>query len=206
MHKMGSRILILGIWLLIALSGCTKHKEPVPFFDGLYLKYNEIFSKSEMPEDIIWERKIIYRFKQLKSGEFHITQKISTRMGQRLDEKTELVPYPQVGDDLTIDKNGTVIKGGDNLNFPEGLSSYLWLPEDKRKKDDEMIKAIWKVGEMTKWEGLEVLPVKGMLGDMHYYDVHTGILVGAENINGKLKMLLIDTNYVGLKATLPDTL
>ena len=82
----------------------------------------------------------------------------------------------------------------------------MWLPADKRKKNDEMIKAIRKVGVMKKWEGLEVLPVKGLLGDMYYYDVNTGILVGAENINGKLKMLLIDTSYAGLKAIMPNTL
>ncbi|MEN8263007.1 MAG: hypothetical protein ABFR82_06050 [Nitrospirota bacterium] len=170
------------------------------------MKYIEIYSKSEMPEDIIWEREIVYGFKQLGVEGFHITQTVNTRMGKRLDGKIKPLPYPQVGDDLTIDKKGIVLKDGDNFNFPEGHPSYLWLPADKRKMNDEPIKAIRKVGAIKKWEGLEVFPVHGLLGDMYYYDVHTGILVGAENINGKLKMLLIDTNYAGLKTISADTL
>jgi hypothetical protein len=197
-------MVLLCVFLFLVFSGCTKYKEEPPFFDGLYLKYYEVFSKSEKPEDIIWTREIEYRFEKLKNGDFHISQMVNTQRGKRLDKKLDPPPYPQVGDDLTIDKNGIVLKGGDNFNFPEGYPSYLWLPSDKREKGAEMIKMIWKVEEKRKWEGIEVLPVKGMLGNIRYYDVATGILVGTENINGKLKMILVDTNHAGLKAVLPE--
>ncbi len=198
-----------GLILLIAISipfiflHCTKYKEEAPFFDGLYLKYYEVFAKSQNPEDIIWTRDIVYRFKQTEDGNFHISQKVHTQKGKRWKLELELIPYPQVGDDLTIDKKGIVLKGGDGfMNFINGYPSSLWLPSDKRKEGDEVIEAIRKVEEKTRWKGWEVLPVKGMLGDRRYYDVNTGILVGVEYIKG-LKTALIDTNLKVLKATLP---
>ena len=119
-----------------------------------------------------------------------------------MDKKLPIPPYPQVGDDLTIDERGIVLRGGDQMNFAVGYPSYLWLPHDKRKKGAEVIEVIRKVEEKTRWEGWEVQPVKGMLGDMHYYDANTGILVGVENLKGKLKMTLVDTNLETLKVAL----
>ena len=196
--------LFLGISLTLLFLNCTKYEEEAPFFDGLYLKYYEVFSNSEESKDIIWTREIEYRFKQLESENFNISQIVNTKRGKRLDKKLETPSFPQVGNDLIIDGKGIVLKSEVNFNFPEGMLSYLWLPSDKRKEGPEMIKMIRKVEERTRWEGLEVWPVKGILGDMHYYDADTGYLVGSENISGKLKMRIIDTNYAELKAILSE--
>ena len=132
--------LLLAIFLIFIVLSCTKQKEEGPFYDGLYLKYNETFSKSEKPEDTIWEREIIYRFKHVESGEFHIAEIVTSKMGKWLDNKIETIPFPEVGDDLTINNQGTVLKGGNSFNFMNEYPSYLWLPADKRKKGVEIIK------------------------------------------------------------------
>lgn len=181
---------------------CTRYKEPAPFFDGLYLKYHEVFGKSENPEDIIWTRDIEYRFRQLEGSNFHISQVVDTKRDKNLDVKIEPTPYPQVGADLTIDQQGNVLKGGNNFYFVNGYPVYLWLPPDKRKVGTEVITAIRKVEEKTKWKGRDVWPVKGMLGDTYYYDLNTGFLIGAENLKGKLKMTLTDTNFEKMKSIL----
>lgn len=203
---MGSFKKIILLFLIVSVPliflHCTKYKEPAPFFDGLYLKYYEVFAKSRNAENIIWTRDIVYTFKQTDDGSFHISQKVNTQRSKRLDKKIETPPYPQVGEDLTISTKGIVLKGGDNFNFVDGYPSYLWLPLDKRKEGTEVIEVIRKVGDKTRWSGWEVWPVKGMIGDMHYYDINTGILVGTESLVGNLKMILIDTNLKTLKTTL----
>ncbi len=185
--------------------GCQKKNEQAPFFDGLYLRYYEVFAKSQSPENIIWTRKIEYRFKQLEDGSFHVSQEINTKRGKKLKKDIEPTLYPQAGEDLTIDKKGIVLKGGDGfINFIEGFPSSLWLPFDKRKEGTEVIDKVRKVGEKITWDGREAWPVKGIIGDIHYYDVNTGFLIGVENISGKLKMTLVDTNLEALKATLSE--
>ena len=190
-------LLLTGIFI----TGCHKNSKPAPFFDGLYLKYHEVFGKQESG-DIIWIREIEYRFLEMEDGSFYVSQTVNTQRGNKLDKKIEPFPYPQAGDDLTVDQRGIVMKGGDSFNFPEGLLSYLWLPPDKRKKGAEMIQVIKTVEEKMEWEGFDVLAVKGLAGDVHYYDVNTGLLVGMENFSGKLKMVLTDTNHTELKAAL----
>lgn len=199
------KMVIVFVFLSISLLflGCQKKNEQAPFFDELYLEYYEVFGKPQNSEDPIWTREIEYRFKKLGNGSFHISQKVNTQRGEKLEKTVEPTPYPQVGEDLTIDQKGIVLKDGDNfMNFINGYPAYLWLPPDKRKKGVEIIKGVRIVGDKTESEGREVMSVNGLLGDIHYYDVETGILVGVENLNGKLKMILVDTNHETLKTFL----
>jgi len=190
---------------VVMLLSCVRQEDPVPFSDGLYLKYHEVFSNSERPDDVFWTRDIEYKFKKLDDGTFHVLQEVSTQKGKRIDGKLEPVPYPDVGDDLTIDKKGTVLKGGNNFNFMDGYLSYLWLPHDKRQKGDMVINVIRKAEEKRKWGQWVAVPVKGLIGDMLYYDADTGFLVGLENVQGKLRMSLVATNHKRLKGTLSRT-
>ena len=187
----------------MVLLQCTKHEAEPPFFDGLYLKYHEVFGNEQEYEHIRWTRDIVYRFKQAEDGNFHISQRIDTQKGKGWKLKIEPMPYPEAGEDLTVDKKGIVLRGGDNFNFPNGYPSYLWLPSSKRRNGAVVIEIIRRVGEKTIWKGCEVWPVTGALGDTHYYDVNTGILVGAESIRGRLKLTLVDTNLEALKEVLP---
>jgi hypothetical protein len=211
-HSSHKRSAIVFVLFLLALSyflltlGCQQRSEPAPFFDGLYLKYGEVFSKSSKPEDIIWTREIGYTFKKLEDGNFHVTQGVKTKRGKRLKKELEPIPYPQIGEDLTVDKKGIVLKGGDGMNFINGYLSCLWLPPDKRKEGADLfkIKIMWRVEEKTRWEGWEVWPVKMLTqDDMRYYDVNTGFLVGEEHMRGKWKTILQDTNLDVLKAAIP---
>lgn len=193
-------ILLMAACSALVLLQCTKVTEQAPFFDGLYLKYHETFGDSEKPDGLIWSREIEYKFKKTKKGDFQIYQVVTTQRIKKLNKKIEPVPYPLIGDDLTIDQKGKVLKGGNNLDFVNDYTSSLWLPFDKRKIGAEVIEKISKVGQEIKWAGQDVWPVKGLLGDVHYYDLKTGFLVGAENFKGKLKMVLIDTNLNELAA------
>ncbi len=196
-------IIFVFLFISLLILGCQKRNEEALFFDGLYLKYQEVFGNPETPERTIWTRDIEYRFKELENGNYHISQKVNTKRGKRLNKKIEPTSYPQVGEDLTIDKKGIVLKGGDGfMNFINEFPSYLWLPSDKRKKGAVVIEAIREVEDKTRWEGREVWPAKGMIGDVHYYDVNTGVLVGVESLNGNLKMKLVDTNHETLKTSL----
>jgi hypothetical protein len=194
--------LFLIVFFSLFFIHCTKYNEPVPFFDGLFLKYHEIFGNSKNTEKIIWIRDIEYRFKELENGNFRIIQKVETQRGKVLDKRIEPVPYPIVGEDLTIDNKGIILKGGDNFNFPNGYPSYLWLPPDKREEGAEIMKVVWKVEKQMKWKSWNVLLVIGMLKDKRFYDTNTGFLMGTENISGKLKMILVDTNMNTLKTIL----
>ncbi len=184
---------------------CTKYEEPTPFFDGLFLKYHEVFGDPENIEKIAWTREIEYRFKELDDGNFHIIQEIKTQRGKALDKRIEVVPYPKAGEDLTIDRTGKVIKGGDFTNFVRGYPSYLWLPLEEMRKGVEIIEGIWKVGGEARWRGCDALLVEGTLKDKRYYDVKTGVLLGVENVTGKLRMFLVDTNMEALKGCLNRT-
>lgn len=206
-HRLYKKAVIVFIVLAGCLStlACQQSDEPAPFFDGLYLKYGEVLAKSPKPEDVIWNREIRYIFEKLEDGNFHVTQEVHTRRGKRLEQELEPIPYPQVGDDLTIDKSGVVLKGGDGMNFIEGYLSYLWLPPDKRKKGADLfkVKVAWRVEEKKQWESCEVWSVRTLTqDDIRYYDVNTGFLVGEEHMGGRWKMILQDTNLDVLKAAI----
>jgi hypothetical protein len=196
-----NKISVLFVFpLIILLSiGCQKINEQAPFFDGFYLNYSEVFGDPNNSEDIIWTRVIEYRFKKLEDGNFHISQEVSTHEGKILEKKVEPTTFPMVGDDLSIDNKGIVLKGGDLINFINEHPSYLWLPFDKRKKGTAVIENILKVQKRMRWEDWDVLLVKGILGNHFYYEMKTGILVGTENLNGKLRMKLVDSNQEKLK-------
>jgi hypothetical protein len=194
---------VSGLTLSGLFWGCQQRNQVAPFFDGMYLSYEEISGKSSKPKDILWIREIHYRFQQRENGTFKIFQKIHTERGQGLNEDTALVAYPEVGDELMVDGQGTVLQGGDGINFIDGYPLYLWLPPKYRKEGAEVIPIARKVKDKTEWKGWEVWPV--VFGDMSikalYYDNETGILAGAESLNGKIKMKLKDTNLKELKAT-----
>jgi hypothetical protein len=202
-HK---KAVIVFVFIILAgcLStiGCQQSSEPAPFFGGFYLTYGEVLAKSPKPEDVIWTREIRYAFEKLEDGSFYVKQEVRTRRGEGLKQGLEPIPYPQVGDDLTIDKFGIVLKGGDGMNFIDGYLSYLWLPPDKRKKGADLfkVKIMWRVEGKMSWEGWEVWPVRMLTqDDIRYYDVNTGFLVGEEHMGGKWKMTLQDTNLEVLK-------
>jgi hypothetical protein len=195
-------VIIYCLLSIIVLASCTKYKKPAPFFDGLYFKYYEEFFSSDTQKDTVWTREIEYRFKQVDNGNYHVTQEVNTRRSKKMHEKLKLVQYPKVGKDLTIDKNGVVIKGGNNFNFANGFLSYLWLPPEKRNEHTDKKRIPQEVEEKRKWEKWTVIPVRRIVTDTHYYDAGSGFLVGSENIGGKLKMMLIDTNQRVLKATI----
>jgi len=208
-YSLHKKAVIVCVFIVLAgcLStlGCQQSNEPAPFFDGFYLKYGEVLAKSPKPEDVIWTREICYIFEKLEDGNFHVKQEVHTRRGERLQQGLEPIPYPQVGDDLTIDKSGIVLKGGDGMNFIDGYPSYLWLPPNKRKKGADLfkVKVAWRVEEKKKWEKWEVWPVRMLTqDDMRYYDVNTGFLVGEEHMGGKWKTTLQDTNLDVLKAAI----
>jgi hypothetical protein len=196
-------VIIYSLFSIILLaSGCNKQKEPAPFFDGLYFKYYEEFFSSDTQKDTVWTREILYRFKQVDNGNYHVTQEVNTRRSKKMHEELEPVQYPKVGKDLIIDKNGVVIKGGNNFNFANGLLSYLWLPPEKRNEHTDEKGIPQEVEEKRTWEKWTVIPVRRLVTDTHYYDTGSGFLVGSENIGKKLRMILVDTNYSALKATI----
>jgi hypothetical protein len=195
-------IILIGC---LSILGCQQSSEPAPFFDGLYLTYGEVLAKSPKPEDVIWTREIRYTFNKIEDGNFYVKQEVHTRRGKRLKQELEPTSYPQVGNDLFIDKFGIVLKGGDGMNFVDGYLSYLWLPPDKRKKRADLfkLKVAWRVEEKKKWEGWEVWPVRMLTqDDMRYYDVNTGFLVGEEHMGGRWETTLLDTNIDVLKAAI----
>lgn len=193
---------IVFIFLIVFFISCTEYNEPAPFFDGLFLRYHEVFGDPKDKEKILWTREIEYQFKELKNGNFHIIQKVKTQRGKALDKGIEPVPYPEAGENLTIDREGKVVKGGDFMNFVKGYPSYFWLPPEKRKDGGEIIEGIWKVKGRVRWRSCNALLVEGILKDKRYYDINTGILLGVENATGKLKMILVDTNLETLKLCL----
>ena len=200
--------ILLGVLLLLILCQCSKSKEPAPFFDGLYLNYEEVSGKSqkEKTEDILWTRQIRYRFQQKEDGTFKIFQQVHTERGQGLKKEIEPVAYPEAWEDLTVDAQGTVLQGGDGINFVDGYPSYLWLPRKHREEGAAAIPIIQEVKDKTEWEGWQVWPV--VFGESsikaNYYESEMGILVGMEAFNGKIKMMLKETNLKGLRAALSE--
>jgi len=190
------------LFLIMSFIGCKAYSESAPFFDGLFLRYYEVFGNPEDNEKILWTRWIEYRFEKTEDGNFHIIQKIKTQRGKALDKRLEPVPYPEAGEDLTIDREGNVVRGGDFVNFVKGYPSYLWLPPEKMKEGTEIVEGVWKVEGRVVWRDCNALLVKGMLKDKRYYDINTGVLLGTEDVTGRLKMILIDTNIERLKPCL----
>jgi len=191
--------------LFLIFLSCSKNKEPAPFFDGLFLTYQEVFGSSEKGEDIFWTRKITYHFKQMKDNTFKISEDVKTQRGKRLKKGIKPVPYPGIGTDVIVDERGIVVKGAASVNFfIEGYPSYLWLPYAKRKTGEVIIKVVSKVGKRTRWRGWEVWPVSFGDSKLHvdYYDADTGILVGKQTNEGKVFTMLVDTNLKELKAAL----
>jgi hypothetical protein len=196
-----------GLVAIIFVLGCEKAIEPSPFFNDLELTYLEEFRKSPKEEDHLWTREIHYKFQKDQYGAFKVLEKIRTGKELGLDNKREPILYPRPKENLTIGPQGIVLEGGAGLNFPDGAPSYLWLPPKYRAKGKDVIPIVRRVQDKTVWEQWEVWPV--VFGDSsissHYYDVGTGILVGAEPANGKLKMVLTKTNLEGLKAFKSDS-
>lgn len=194
-------ILFIILFFNLLVLGCQERSESAPFFDGLHLKYYEVFGNTQNPEEVFWTRDIDYRFKHLEDGNYHVSQKVITQREKKLRENIEPTPYPQVGKDLTLDRKGIVLKGGDTVNFIKGYPSYLWLPLNKRKKGAEILEGIREIEGKIEWEKREVWSAKGVSGDKYYYDVETGILIGSEFLPDKIKMILTDTNLSALKTS-----
>lgn len=197
-----------GLAFGILAFGCQQGSEPAPFFDGLYLIYEEVMAGTPRPEGILWIRKIHYRFGEGGDGTFKISQEVHTERGQRLKKGIEPVAYPQAGADLAVDKTGIVLSGGDQMTFIEGYPSYLWLPPKYRKEGASVIPIVRKVKEKAEWKSRKVWPVVFGQSEIqvHYYDPQTGFLIGMESLKGKMSMMLIETNHEALKAALPEKL
>jgi len=193
--------ILIGLSVVVVLGhGCRRAIEPAPFFDGLSLTYIEIFENSPKPEDRISTREIRYEFHQIQEGAFKVTEEVQTRRGPA-HPKVELIA-PEVGQDLTIDSDGIVLRGGDGMNFINGFPSYIWLHPKYRRNGKTVIPIIRNVRDQLSWEGWQVWAV--VFGDMDfplYYDIKTGFLVGREAANGKLRMRLKATNLKGLKVS-----
>jgi len=194
--------IIIPIFLLLFLTGCVKENDEAPFFDGFYLKYTEVFGASKKTENNFWTREITYKFTKDNDGNFQISENVQTQRGQRLDKDISPTPYPKVNGNILLNKNGIVIGGGDSRYFINGQPSYLWLPPEKRDRGAKLMDGLAEVRDITQWKKWEVLRVDGLLGDITYYDVNTGILIGNEQLNGKVTMVLEDSNLSALKSRL----
>jgi hypothetical protein len=195
------------VGIYVALSfwtfGCQQINEPAPFFDGLYFVYEEVMGKTTNPEDTMWTHTIRYRFEERVDGTFKISQEVHTKRGPRMKKSAIQIPFPQVGGDLAVDKTGIVLTGGDMMNFLNGYPSFLWLSPKYQKKGAKMFPILFETQEKIEWKGHEVWPRGWGPDQTLYYDIETGLLVGKEALDGKMRMVLVETNHAALKKALP---
>jgi hypothetical protein len=148
-------ILLLLIILPLLLLYCSEgYKEPVPFFDGLYLEY----SFDGIPT--------IYNVKVIDNNKFRI---IETRKWSSLSDEVE---------ELFVNAHGKVYKS--TFKDYEGKFSPIWIPAYAMKIGDTFDEG-YQVVRKDKWKKWNVMVVKspGTLGETElYYESKTGFLVG----------------------------
>jgi hypothetical protein len=159
-------------WILFLTNGCgVNGKEPIPFFDGLYLVY-KLGSTTET-----------YKVRLLNSGEFEV---IETEQFEDLElEEVKMIvdPYGKVKSRV---KDGKICK--------KGYKIHLWLPKCYRKEGAS--REGFCVINRAHWEKWDVWVAKDEMGVCYYYEANTGFFVGWEVSTqiGRGKLVLVNTN------------
>ena len=170
-------ILLLLILLPLLLLNCSeKNKEPVPFFDGLYLEYT---IGNEVPE--------IYNITALGNNKFKIIEKTSWK-GVLKDEI----------DEFFVDSYGKVYKS--SFKNWEGSFSPVWIPIYLMQIGDTFGKG-YQVVRREKWQKWNVVVVRcplprGLAEAEIYLESSTGFVVGKFEKMGAMETtkVLVNTN------------
>lgn len=163
-------IFIISTIVLLFLISCTKYDEPAPFFDGLFLEYIEIDSKT------------IYKMQVLNNGKYRVIQ---TRKREPLNDDIE---------ELLIDVNGKVYKS--SFKDYEGGFPPIWIPAMQMEIGDKFNDG-YTVLRKDRWKQWDVLVIKNPLFDEEkYFDINSGFWVGAigKGSVAKYSAVLVDTN------------
>jgi len=160
-------ILIWSFSFLLFFSNCTKYKEPVPFFDGLFLEY----AGNGRPY-LIYEVSVIEgnKFKILRTDRLYKTER----------GKVELY----------VDNYGKVYKSSKKRY--KGKFSPIWIPVHEMDIGDKFDGRNLVI-RRDRWVKWNVLVVKDLpTGAEVYYEINTGFYVG-ESTRGT-KIILSNTN------------
>jgi hypothetical protein len=159
-----SVIIYCLLCIILLTSGCTKYKEPAPFFDGLFLEYN------------YGGMTVIYNVHDIEDRNFKIV-KTKIRRGRN---KTI---------DIFTDAYGKVYES--SFKDYEGKFSLIWIPVNKMDIGDTFDDG-YKVIRKDKWKKWEVLVVKNpYFNEEQYFELNTGYLVG---VKGSIEVNLVKTN------------
>ncbi len=162
-------LLLLIVSLQLTFWHCTKYKEPVPFFDGMFLEYSSGHIQK------------IYNFQELEDLEFKII-------------KTEKMKA--LGDSITnflVDIYGKVYES--STKGYEGKFSPIWIPVNLMEIGDSF-DGKYTVLRRDRYRKWDVLVIKAIEFNVeHYFEINTGYLVGVKGIFGRaFEYFLVNTN------------
>lgn len=208
-----------GIMLLLLGTPALGGEEPAvaPFYDGMVLTYVDEFRSPRDPAEILRSKTITYHVRRLDDETFKIAPETVAEQGKLpLDEYTGSSPADQeLLSEFVVHRNGLLVHGPGVL-FPETTTSFLWLPPEMRREGTKIFRKKgkidfrrgWVVTKRRTWKGVDVWPVtfRAFLSNKTwdiYYDSKTGVLVGWESNEGKVTLMLVNTNFETLRQSMP---
>ena len=185
------RILVFSaIIFSIILSGCSKYDEPVPFFDGLTLRYKTKYTITFNTGEYMR----IYQLTALNGG-----YKVLGHTDFNEEDIDEMIvdSYGKIKDETSIGSflYSLVFDSNDFKNRMKDKYSLLWMPTNKMKIGDKFNDGT--IIRKEHWREWDVLVLRDSnFSTEFYFDVDTGYLVGNKLNFMKMKseQVLINTN------------
>lgn len=174
-------LIFFGCFLSVCLFHCTKNREEVPLFDGMYLTYKDMSS--------CWEE--TYQVSNIGEGKYKLLKKKGCPGGN------EILQSPVK--EYFFDKYGRISKSTDERRVGKRID--IWIPPSEL--DGSSVPPSFGASdnevERKAWEKWDVLAIKSKSMPVEiFYDVKTGFEVGwhTGEMPGILSSthVLVDTN------------
>ena len=174
----------------ISSEACSKHDEPVPFFDGLHLKYKVKgarmlgFSNSRRIYEVRADHEHFNVTNYVEGDQEDVREIIVDRSG-RIKRKTSFGSiFSSLGPNAS-----------DAKNRAKGTFSSLWLPTHVLKIGDRISDS--RIVREEKWRKWEVMVLREpTFRSEMYYHKESGYWVGMKGraFGTRVQMVLVETN------------